>query len=334
VQTKTVRLWCVVTAMLLCAVTKVGLPGLAGGAAVVLGVGLGTLVQVNRKTIDRTEGARTRASLMCWLLISNSVPVVVAVVSWLSGSAHKEPWYQALLGIVPSADRWLWHAVTGLATAITATLLVSSLLDWCLVRPRLRDRVERPCRRQPNEDWTSLTQRWLGQRIVAYLIIRTCALVLLTIGVLGTGVQLPSAVLSLLGGLAALLIAYFINNVVPIAGLVTNPQLLVGDRITLAEEYGTGVSARPAYYVVDVGIEGFKLVEVDDHDSPMRGIARPQADRSLALKDVGRLLRARRDFLGCAVACAQVDRHCPFADGATSPPPWAVTAPVQPTTSP
>jgi hypothetical protein len=332
VQTKTVGIWCVVTAVLLCALTMVGLPGLAVGAAMVLGVALGALILTNREIIDRTEGARTRASVMCWLLVGSSAPVVVVAVSWMSESPRRGPWARALVITVPSADRWLWHAVVGLATAITATLLVSSLLDWCLVRPRLRDRLERPCRRRPNEDWTSLTQRWLGQRIAAYLIIRTCALALLTVGVLGTGVDLPSAVLSLLGGLAALLIAYFINNVLPIAGLVTNPPLLVGDRITLAEEYGTGVGARPAYYVVDVGIEGFKLIEVGNHDDPVSSGTRPQADRSLALKDVGRLLRARRDFRGCAVACAQVDRHCPFADGAT--PRWVIAAPVHSTTSP
>lgn len=330
-QTETVGIWCVVTAVLLCALTMVGLPGLAVAVAMVLGVALGALVHANREIIDRTEGSPTRTSVMSWLLVGSSAPVVVAAVSWLSASPRGESWSRSLVMTVPSADRWLWHAVAGLATAIPATLLVSSLIDWCLVRPRLRDPLARPCRRQPTEDWAPLTQWWLGQRLAAYLIIRTCALALLTIGVLGTGLEFPSAVLSLLGGLAALLIAYFINNVLPIAGLVTNPPLLVGDRITLAEEYGTGVGARPTYYVVDVGIEGFKLIEVDDRDDPLSDDARLRADRSLALKDVGRLLRARRDFRGCAVVCAQVDRHCPFADGAT---PQAIAAPVQPTTSP
>lgn len=330
-ETKNVRTWSVLTALALCVLSKVGLPSLVVGVSLAVVATLELLVFRSRERIDAADDTVARRRVMSWLLVGGSVPILFAAVNLLSGVMHQTQWTHALLNTVPAADRGPWHAMAGLGAAGAIALLVSTSLDWCVVRPRLRAKRQRVCHRNPDAQWgslTFLTQRWLGQRIATYLIVRICGVAFVTVGALSCGVKIPDTAASLLGGLGALLIAYFFNNVMPVAGLVTNPPLLVGDTITLAEEYPSDSNRRARYYVVDVAIEGFKLVEVDgDGDVPISKGVRPQAERSLALRDVGRLLRSRRDFAGCADECARVDRHCPFIDGPRNVP-WSTTTSV------
>jgi hypothetical protein len=96
---------------------------------------------------------------------------------------------------------------------------------------------------------------------------------------------------------------------------VTNPPIQVGDKVILAEEFGTGVENRPVYYIVDVAIEGVKLLELDEHDQPFGAGLDRGHDRSLSLADVGRLLRGRQRFQGCSDRCCRANKYCPLSRG-------------------
>lgn len=160
----------------------------------------------------------------------------------------------------------------------------------------------------------------------------------------GSGSSTPSPpVLAALGTIAAAILVFFINRFLPMWSLISNPRLSVGDRIVLAEEYGTGVSERPIYYVVDVAIEGIKLLQLSESGLPMavdrmsllqlaeRGRIMTVAgndparehDRSLALVDASRLLRFRGRYTGCDVTCSKAYHDCPVGFGkfVSRPPP-------------
>src|SRR6185312_15854274 len=150
-------------------------------------------------------------------------------------------------------------------------------------------------------------------------------------------------VLAALATVAAAILVFFINRFLPMWSLISNPRLSVGDRIVLAEEYGTGVRERPVYYVVDVAVEGIKLLELDDDDRPLQvessemlqlnesarsiGPARREParehDRSLALVDAPRLLRFRGRYTGCDLTCSKAYHACPlkFGEIVRRPPP-------------
>ncbi len=148
---------------------------------------------------------------------------------------------------------------------------------------------------------------------MAFTIVRLTPIALLAIAVAAIFPRLSTTAASLLGAIALLIAAHFVNKVLPITGLMTNPPFAVGDRITLAEEFGTGVENRPAYYVVDAAVEGFALIEVDEEDHPCSAHepGLPEPDRSLDLGDVTRLLRSRRAFEGCTDdVCLGVNREC------------------------
>ena len=86
----------------------------------------------------------------------------------------------------------------------------------------------------------------------------------------------------------------------------------------LAEEYGTGVTNRPVYYVVDVSIEGVKLLQLDEDGLPKGAAGKDPGrkhDRSLALVDVPRLLRFRGRFTGCDQVCSMANHNRPIKIG-------------------
>lgn len=244
------------------------------------------------------------------------VPSALAIAVMVVRAPDCTGFLADVLGEIEGQRLWIWRSIVGAATVIATSVYLSTLLDWCVVVPRLRglgrwDAL--PCRRPSKTDWRSTTQLWITHRIIAYSIVRLMALVIVAVTIVAIFPRIPATTASFLGAVAGLIGAYFINRVLPIAGLMTNPPMAVGDRITLAEEYGTGVNARPAYYVVDAAIEGFSLIEVDDHDRAISASPNtyPQPDRTLDLKDVTRLLRSRRPFDGCQARCSKVNGRCP-----------------------
>jgi hypothetical protein len=202
-------------------------------------------------------------------------------------------------------------------------------------------------------NWSLLTRIWLAHRVAAYVLGRVALAAIIGFGIAllvsdpihpsipaansqqassqsqpAAAQQVPRRATAardsqpelsppILAGMAtvgAAILVFFINRFLPVWSLVANPRLSVGDRIVLAEEYGTGVTRRPVYYVVDVAIEGVKLLQLDEVGLP-KGAAgkdpKRKHDRSLALVDVPRLIRVRGRFTGCDQLCSMANHNCP-----------------------
>lgn len=107
-----------------------------------------------------------------------------------------------------------------------------------------------------------------------------------------------------------------------------NPTVDVGDSLELAEEFDVK-HKYPTYYVVDVALEGLKLLKFDHTaasdtiPTPREPVAGSEAtalprrtyDRLLDVTDVSKLLRGRLALKPCAHAhdadCKLVNPYCP-----------------------
>ena len=291
-------------------VTMLGLPIVGSLLAFLVTLAAGTLLVRNwlatgGDIAGRKEWERTAVSAaVCGLPFA-----VVAAALLVEGGVVGEPGW---------GSPWLWRGLAIDGAVLFAAFYLSSLVDWCYVVPRLRGlgRLSGlPCQSSTLRRWEGVTRIWLAHRIAAYLVGRLGALAALVLLVARFHPKLSDSAVSAAATVVAALVVWYINRLVPIGGLVTNPPIQVGDKVILAEEFGTGVENRPAYYIVDVAIEGVKLLELDEHDQPFGvGLDRGH-DRSLSLADVGRLLRGRQRFQGCSKECCRANKYCPLTRG-------------------
>lgn len=232
-------------------------------------------------------------------------PLLVLLGDWRLRTSHRP---------------WVFQGIAASLAAAALAVCLSSLVDWYFVAPRLRGAGERdrPCIDSSAGGWRWLTQVWLLHRAVAYTLVRVAFAAGVGVIVVGALKHVPTTTGSLIGATAAVLAAYYLNRVVPVFGFAINPALHVGDKVVLAEEYGVGVEERPVYYVVDVSIDGFQLLEVDEQnlDLPVASEFHRTHDRSVSLAEVQRLLRSRRKFRGCDRVCCRANHYCPLQSGA------------------
>lgn len=224
--------------------------------------------------------------------------------------------------IVTTARLWPWRVEAAIATVLAAVLFLSSLIDWTYIKPAMegeRGLSTMPCRSSTERRWRTVTRRWLAHRVVAYLTLRLALVSALAVAVVAEVLSLnvhikPSGatvIAAVLGTGGTAILVFFLNRFVPVLTVVSNPPLQVGDQVVLAEEYGAGVAERPVYYVVDVSIEGIKLLELGPDGRP-RGDYPRTHDRSLSVADAPRLLRFRGPFSGCAKHCSRANPYCPL----------------------
>jgi hypothetical protein len=229
--------------------------------------------------------------------------------------------------VIPGSGQTLWPWRGAVITVALTSLVfaVSSLIDWCITKPRMSGNgdLERvPCRTSTNADWHFVTRLWVGHRTVAFMVGRAGAVVAL--GFIAAGVfrpSIPAQAIAAIGAVSAAIVGFVLNRLAPVISLVTNPPMQVGDKILLAEEYGTGVTARPRYYVVDVAFEGVKLLQLrETSDMPSGNDPQRTHDRALSLDNVARLLRGRDKYTGCRLRCRGVNPYCPLEQGDPIPP--------------
>lgn len=312
-NTRAVIVWAFVTGGVLAALAAVGLRLVAGVAGVMFLALAALLIVANwdwnsAEASDRRKPDRRNVIVALW---------VASVLPWIVLAATE------FAGIrMPHGGKiWIPRAVLLTSALATAAICLSGLVDWSYIHPRLRGLRDgrRPCTTSTADDWKAVTSTWMRHRMIAYTIVRVAAVVVVALLVVGIFRHIPQPISSVLAGAAALVIAFILNRVTAIASLSQNPPLSVGDVVTLAEEYGTGVSDRPEYYVVDVAVEGIQLRELAA-GRPV-GPKERTHDRTLEIADVNRLLRVRKAFDGCAPMCCRVNKYCTLAEGDLSGPP-------------
>jgi hypothetical protein len=194
-----------------------------------------------------------------------------------------------------------------------AVIYLSSLVDRFFLRPRLSNR-DRACLTSLEGRWRANTQIWLLHRLAAFLAFRLAVAVSLAFVATAVLHNPSDATKSAIAGVVLFVVGYYISRITPIATLAINPPMYVGDKVVLAEEY-TAASAHSGYFVVDVALEGFKLLEVDEFDVLLHKDDRRMHDRLLPITDVPRLLRSRHRFDGCRASdqgCGEINPYCPI----------------------
>lgn len=314
-----VTIWLVVGSALAFVVDLLGQTAVAvfASAAVTLG-GLRLAVAVGSRAVDKVQGRapEDERSVKAYLLL----PLVSAGFGWALVRGQRLGGRTPLVdvGVSGSAHTlWPWQAAAVVLMVLAFVVALSSLVDWCITKPRLcgnGDAELLPCRTSTDPRWRFVTRLWVGHRTVATILgwlLPIAALLLIVYGIFRPTIHQPT--IAAIGAVVAAVIGVVLNRLAPVIFVVLNPPMQVGDKIVLAEEYGTGVMQRPVYYVVDVAFEGVKLLELDRHrDVPTRRRSPRTHDRSLRLDNIARLLRSRDEFVGCRRSCQGVNPHCPF----------------------
>jgi hypothetical protein len=303
-------------------------------SAVALALALRTGESATRGIRKRTkrDGRDVRAS--CW------IPVLAALFGWALVRGQELFGENSLVDLeITGGHLWPWRALVTTVAFMAAVIGLSSLVDWCLTVPRLAgygDPQKVPCRTSTAEKWRGVTSLWLTHRIAAYIVVRVGTLAALAFLVAAFRPTISQPIGTAIGAVAAAASVFFLNRLVPVATLASNPPMQVGDKVVLAEEHGTGVERRPTYYVIDVAIEGVKLIEVANPtrrrirplqtpDVPLR--AGRSHDRTVGLQDIPRLLRERHEYIGCQSTCQGVNAYCPLKRGDPIP---LVVPPAEP----
>jgi hypothetical protein len=306
-NTGAVLLWTLATAALLGGLAWCRLRTVAVlYGAVLLALGMALLLANWRVNSTDWTGRRPsdRADVLVVLSACLALPSIVFVAT--------------AVGVLHSPDgAKLWVARAGLTTAAvgTSAIFLSALVDWSYTTPRRRGtrHGSRPCTDSGSERWRALTRNWLWHRIASFALVRLAAGTFVGIVIFGVFSDVPDPIVSVLTAAAALLAAYVVSRISPAATVSQNPPLRVGDAVTLAEEFGTGVHDQPIYYVVDVAVEGVQLREL--HNGTPNGAVERSHDRVLEIKDINRLLRVREPYAGCLRRCQRVNKYCPLRLG-------------------
>jgi hypothetical protein len=219
------------------------------------------------------------------------------------------------LQLTPVTGDRLW-VIRGILAALTvgsSAIYLSNILDWCYTLPRLSGARghRRPCQESTDGRWRTLTQLLLGQRIVTYVVVRVGIATSVGFAAAAILAHASTATASIVSAGATVLAGYYLNRVIPMASLATDPPLHIGDKVILAEEFGASPAEWPSYYVVNVVFEGVHLLELDAEDRPIGGNPARGHDRILELSEIKRLLRRRVRFVGCDQRCCGANEFCP-----------------------
>jgi hypothetical protein len=206
--------------------------------------------------------------------------------------------------------------LTGLAVMF-AMILLSSLVDWYYVRPRIDGVVwsDPPCRSSGQARWKRVTRRWYLHRGLASLSYSAYAL-LVSLIIMLMLVRRDNEVAGIIGGVSGIATVLLIvvrnhwDQVRTVAGFVLSPAFSLGDDLA----YDT-YRRRGRGFVLHVAVPVAKLVPLDDHGAPVPG-AKPVERKNSDLAD-GDLAAAVTH--ACHAACARLNPECVIGEPRVDP---------------
>lgn len=211
-----------------------------------------------------------------------------------------------------------------LVIAAVAGYLVyfSTLMDWFCVRPYLSGGAGTICATSLDEQWRGITRTWLLHRSLAMLGVIAAITALVALAANSWIRPIDEIVAGVIAGVATIIAGYYLTRAAPLLAIAVNPPVQVGDVIEIAEEFNV---YKPddlrEYFVVDVALEGVKLLQVHKGDTvPRRGPdAKRTHDRTVDVMEISKLLRGRRATKPCRGRCQRFSEHC-ACDSAWMPP--------------
>ena len=290
-----VRWQCGFGGSILVAVAALGHPLtclLASGSVVLSALVLELFYSRARRDRTLTEGRRAgdASTRQNWGL-GLGVPMIVGAV---------------LLGIDRAAYRGYAGLTQGLGIvfgAAFAIVIVSSLIDWYYVLPRLAGEVcLQPCRTSGDPRWKKLTRIWYIHRGIAAI---AQALVwLAVIPVILTRWVDTNQIAVVVAVVSAVAVTY-VGGLSTTAHMVLHPSFYVGDLVRLIIPGG-----RVEGYLVDVSVEGVKIKETDLGvylGKPFGADKHTYKIDSSWLSWIG---KSNERFHGCHAGCSGVNWYC------------------------
>jgi hypothetical protein len=202
-------------------------------------------------------------------------------------------------------------ATLAISAAILFTLiLLSSLVDWYYIRPRIDGVVcAPPCRSSGSDTWKRPTRWWLLHRGLATLAYMAFALVVALVLMLMLVRDHPAAagVIGGVGGIAGLLLIFAGNyrSQLPIVAQWTlSPAFCLGDDLTYEGRRGPERG-----FVLHVAVPVTKLVPLDRDGTRSGGDFVERKNTALAEADL-----TAQHTVACKQGCAKLNPRCVFQD--------------------
>lgn len=300
----------VMLAICVCLLSTVGTPTVAIVLTVVLLVSaaLARLMDYPWRGRDR-RGAGIAEYLMP---LDGPLWVVVLLVTTLF--SHEIPFVGGIS--VADVDESTVKALFIAASAALAAVYLSSLTDRYYISPRMRGSHwdgAMPCTPSPAAAWSRVTRIWLLHRMLANLSFVAGGTIAVAVTANHWIGPLNEPIAAAIAATATILAGFYLTRTAPVIALIINPTVEVGDALDLAEEFDVR-DKYPTYYVVDVALEGLKLLK-HDYRAPAARPPRLTHDRVLDVTDVSKLLRERLPEKPCSSTrvqdCRLVNPHCP-----------------------
>lgn len=215
------------------------------------------------------------------------------------------------------------------ATAVAlGTVYLSSLVDWFYVQPRLKGLCGHlmPCQSSASREWRSVTKIWLLHRLAAMLAFVIGLTVVVALGAHRWITGIDDALATAIGAAATILAGFYLTRSPATLALAIRPAIHVGDTVRVAEPFNyPDVAGR--YYVVDIALEGVRLLRLDEDDRihPHSAASLPggsEHDRLLDLADASKLVRERGALAPCdpPALCRRVNAECLYRSHFQQPP--------------
>jgi hypothetical protein len=295
------------------------------------GAAMALIILVLPAVGDRARDERTQGKE--WIGFALAA-LLVAGVPWLVGAERWEPAATARSGGLLWDPRWragiagedldsVLVILIGSTTAFAA-IYISSLIDFVYVQPLMSGSgkgpagTRMPCQSSMHLRWKTVSRIWLAHRLFSTLGFVLGMTVVVAIAVTRWVTDVDETTAAAVAAAATLLAGFYLTRARSVMAYLQNPSLWVGDAVEVIDEE---TSWTRRYYVQDVSLEGFKLIELpagaDDNTPKRHEPIWPSHDRMLDLPDILRLVRTRRRFLPCGDCpsrCKRVNPSCPLKD--------------------
>lgn len=196
------------------------------------------------------------------------------------------------------------------ACALFVLILLSSLIDWYYIRPRIDGVVWRPpCRSSGDPRWKRVTRRWYLHRGLATVAYVLFALLVALVIMLMLVREHPAAagVIGGVGGIASLLLIFLgehRSQLPTVATFVLSPRFSLGDDLGYDPD---GRSRRG--FVLHVAVPVAKLVPLDDDGKRTPTAFVERRNSELAASEL-----EARVCVACDSGCAKLNPECVVGD--------------------
>ncbi|MGN6257103.1 MAG: hypothetical protein ACTHN3_05030 [Solirubrobacterales bacterium] len=251
------------------------------------------------KGMERSERRKVRAGLLLVAL----PPLAILLIPSAPG----------FIDVTQSGKQGVILAMLLITTVVLYLVFASTLTDWFYVLPHLRGGCGTICATSLEGQWRGVTRVWLLHRALATLGGIAGATALVAIAANSWVRPIDETVAGAIAAVATIIAGYYLTRAAPLLAIAINPPVQVGDVIEIAEEFNVHKpGALREYFVVDVALEGVKLLQVGEEDViPRSGPdARRTHDRTVDVMEISKLLRGRRPVKPCARGCQRLTKYC------------------------